>query len=298
MDKTLVACTSSGALDYAPERYKNLDVYTLPLGLTVNGVEQKENEVDAVEFFKYLVTLKNPKDNLPRSSMITNEDVRACYDYAISNGYNKVIVVTLSSYLSGSFSLAKSVANEYADKLQVVVIDSKSCAFVEGYLAVQAKKLLNDGVDFETVVKEVEWTRDHHEFIGVDAKLDYLIYNGRLKGAKAFMGKMLNVCPLVGFDKNGVLDSIRTVRTPKKALHEMCKEILVKIGDRKPEDYLLYHIYTGEETLNELKEIEKEYGIKVNHEQVIMTPAPGTSNGPWLAGYGLTCIRRPDEPLF
>lgn len=292
MDKRLVVCTSSGALDYAPDRYKNLGIYTISLGLTVEGVEQKENEVDAVEFFKYLETLKNPKENLPRSSMVTNEDVRACYDYAIENGYSEVIVVTLSSYLSGSFSLAKSVAKEYEDKIKITVFDSKTCAFVEGYQAVVAQKMVNEGVPTEEIIKELEWIRDNQEFIGVDAKLDYLIYNGRLKGAKAFMGKMLSVCPLVGFDKDGVLDSIRSVRTPKKALHEMCKEIVARIGDRKPDEYILYHIYTGESTLNDLKEIEKEYGIKVNHEQVIMTPAPGVSNGPWLAGYGLSPVRK------
>jgi fatty acid-binding protein DegV len=152
--------------------------------------------------------------------------------------------------------------------------------------------MVNEGVSTEEIIKELEWIRDNQEFIGVDAKLDYLIYNGRLKGAKAFMGKMLSVCPLVGFDKDGVLDSIRSVRTPKKALHEMCKEIVARIGDRKPDEYILYHIYTGESTLNDLKEIEKEYGIKVNHEQVIMTPAPGVSNGPWLAGYGLSPVRK------
>lgn len=297
MSKRLVACTSSGSLDFAPERYKNLGIYIIPLGIIVNGEEKKENSVDPIEFYKYLETLENPKENLPRSSMVTDLDVRGCYDYAIKNGYDEVIVISLSSYLSGSYSKIQTLAKEYEDRLKITVFDSKTCSFPEGYLSVLAHKMISEGADTETIIKELQWVRNHQEFLGVDAKLDYLIYNGRLKGAKAFMGKMLNVCPLVGFDRDGVLGSIRTVRTPKKALHELCKEILVKIGDRSPEDYILYHIYTGEETLNDLKEIEKGYGIKVNHEQVIMSPGPGTSNGPWLAGYGLSFIRRPDEQL-
>lgn len=297
MSKRLVVCTSSGAIDFAPERYKNLGIYILPLGIIFNGIEEKENKVDPVKFYKELETLKNPRENLPRSSMATDKDIRDCYNYAIDNGYDEVIVVSLSAYLSGTFSLAQTIAKEYEGKLKITLFDTKICAFPEGYLACLAQKMVNDGVDTQTIIKELEWVRNTHQFMGIDAKLDYLIYNGRLKGAKAFMGKMLSVCPLVGFDRDGVLGSIRTVRTPKKALHELCKEILTKIGDRKPEDYILYHIYTGEDTLNLLKEIEVEYGIKTNHEQVIMTPAPGTANGPWLAGYGLSFIRRPDEKL-
>ena len=48
------------------------------------------------------------------------------------------------------------------------------------------------------------------QFIGVDGKLDYLIYNGRLKGGKAFMGQMLNICPVVHFD-NGEIVALESV---------------------------------------------------------------------------------------
>ena len=44
-------------------------------------------------------------------------------------------------------------------------------------------------------------------------------------------------------------------------------------------------------------DIEKEYGIKTNHEPVIVSPVSGCHNGPWLAGYGLFFKRRADEPL-
>ena len=135
------------------------------------------------------------------------------------------------------------------------------------------------------------------EFFGVDSKLDYLIYNGRLKGGKAFMGKMLHICPIVGFDREGVLSSMESVRTQKKALNRACEIIKEKIGDRAPEDYLLWHVYTGPSLLETLKEIEVQHGIKTNHPPVIMSPVTGCHNGPWFAGYGLVFLRREDEKL-
>ena len=137
----------------------------------------------------------------------------------------------------------------------------------------------------------------HQEFVGVDGKLDYLIYNGRLKGGKAFMGQMLNICPVIHFDQNGEIVPLESVRTPKKALARTCERLKEIIGDRDPKDYLLWHIYTGPSLVETLRQIEGKYGIETNHEAVIMSPVSGAHNGPWLAGYGLAFLRRDDEPL-
>jgi fatty acid-binding protein DegV len=157
--------------------------------------------------------------------------------------------------------------------------------------------MVNAGVPTETIVKEIQWMMARQEFVGVDGKLDYLIYNGRLKGGKAFFGKMLSICPVVHFTKEGEIVAMASVRTQKKALHKTCEVLKELLGDRDPKDYLLWHIYTGPSLLETLKEIEGEYGIACNHEPVIMSPVSGCHNGPWLAGYGVLFLRREDEPL-
>jgi fatty acid-binding protein DegV len=133
--------------------------------------------------------------------------------------------------------------------------------------------------------------------MGIDARLDYLIYNGRLKGGKAFLGQVLGICPVIHFNKDGECVAMESVRTPKKALARTCEIIKETIGDRSPEDYLLWHVYTGPRYVEILKEIEKKYGIETNHEDVIMSPVSGAHNGPWLAGFGYFPLRRADEPL-
>ena len=138
---------------------------------------------------------------------------------------------------------------------------------------------------------------DRQEFMGIDARLDYLIYNGRLKGGKAFLGQVLGICPVIHFNKDGECVAMESVRTPKKALARTCEIIKETIGDRSPEDYILFHVYTGPSVLEQLIAIEEKYGIKTNHEDVILSPVSGCHNGPWLAGYGILFLRRDDEPL-
>ena len=296
--KRKVACTSTGCLDYAPERYKKYDIDIIRLYVTFNGIDYTEGlDLDPVKFYAELETLKDPKNNLPRTGMVTAEGVKNCFDKAVSDGYDEIIVVTLSAYLSGSNNLIKNIAKEYEGKLKVTVVDSMSCSFSEGILAVKAAEMIEKGVPTDDIVKELEWMIAHEEFIAVDGKLDYLIYNGRLKGGKALMGKMLGICPVVGFNRAGELVSLASVRTRKKALQRECEMLKEMIGDRDENDYLLWHVYTGPSLLEELKEVEKDYGIKCNHEPVIMAPVCGCSNGPWLAGYGLVFLRKKDESL-
>lgn len=299
MGKRGVMCTSTGCIEYAPERYRQYGIDIIRIHVLFQGKEYLEGfDLDPVDFYNQLEKLEDPKNNLPKTAMPTPEEIKGHFDKAYENGYDELIVIAISSYLGGTYNLIRLVAEEYADKMKIHVIDSKITCFGEGLLAIRAAQMIEKGVSTEQILKEIKWMMAHQEFIGVDGKLDYLIYNGRLKGGKAFMGKMLSICPVVHFTHEGECTSLTTVRTPKKALAKTC-EILKNdiIKDRDSKDYILFHVYTGPSLITELEKIEGEYGIKCNHEAVIMSPVSGCHNGPWLAGYGYLPLRREDEAL-
>lgn len=298
MAKIKIACTSTGCIEYAPERYKNLGIDILRIHIFFNGKEYKEGiGLDPVDFYEYLETVEDPKKNLPHTGMPDTEDIQAIFENAIADGYDEIIVFSISTGLGGTYNKICLIAKDYEDKIKINVVDTKITCFGEGLLAVKAAEFAAQGMDSDTILKEVKWMMDRQQFLGVDGKLDYLIYNGRLKGGKAFMGQMLNICPVVHFNREGECVALESVRTQKKALARTCELIKDIIGDRDPKDYLLWHIYTGPSLINKLKEIEGKFGVETNHEAVIMSPVSGCHNGPWLAGYGLAFLRRDDEPL-
>ena len=297
-NKRYVMCTSTGCLEYGPERYKKYNIGIIRVRLTFLGVEYEEGpDLDPVKFYEQQETIENPKDNLPRTAIPDAAKVRAQFDKLYEDGYNELIIIAISSGLGGTYNELRLIAEEYSDKMKITVIDSRITAFNEGLLAVKAAELVEKGVSTEDIVKEIEWIKARQEFIGIDGKLDYLIYNGRLKGGKAFMGKMLSICPVIHFSTEGEFVPLASVRTQRKALQKTCEIIKEKIGDRDPKDYILFHVYTGPSAITELREVEKEYGIECNHEDVIMSPVSGCHNGPWLAGYEYFPIRREDEFL-
>ena len=296
--KRKVMCTSTGCIEYAPDRYKDLGIDIIRVHVHFNGKEYLDGlDLDPVDFYNQLEKLEDPKNNLPYTSMPTREEIIDHFDRAYSEGCKEVIVIAISSGCGGTYNFIRLIAEEYKDKMDITVIDSKITCFVEGLLAIRAAQMMQEGIPTDTIIKEIYWMMKHQEFLGIDGKLDYLIYNGRLKGGKALMGKMLNICPVIHFTREGEIVSLQSVRTQKKALNQTCTILKDIIGDRDPKDYLLWHIYTGPSVLEELVEIEKKYDIKTNHEDVIMSPVSGAHNGPWLAGYGLAFLRREDEPL-
>ena len=296
--KRKVMCTSTGCIEYAPDRYKDLGIDIIRVHVHFNGKEYLDGlDLDPVDFYNQLEKLEDPKNNLPYTSMPTREEIIDHFDRAYSEGCKEVIVIAISSGCGGTYNFIRLIAEEYKDKMDITVIDSKITCFGEGLLAIRAAQMMQEGIPTDTIIKEIYWMMKHQEFLGIDGKLDYLIYNGRLKGGKALMGKMLNICPVIHFTREGEIVSLQSVRTQKKALNQTCTILKDIIGDRDPKDYLLWHIYTGPSVLEELVEIEKKYDIKTNHEDVIMSPVSGAHNGPWLAGYGLAFLRREDEPL-
>ena len=298
MSKIKIMCTSTGCIDYAPERYKSLGIDIIRIHVFFNGKEYREGyDLDPVDFYRQLETIEDPKNHLPTTGMPDTEEIMECFDRAIADGYEEAIVYVLSSALGGTYNKICLIAKEYEDKLKIHVIDTKITCFGEGLLAIKAAENAALGMNSEDIIKETKWMMKHQEFIGIDGKLDYLIYNGRLKGGKAFMGQLLNICPVIHFSEEGEIVPMESIRTPKKALARTCEILKDIIGDRDPKDYLLWHIYTGPSLIETLEKIEIKYGIRTNHEAVIMSPVSGCHNGPWLAGYGLLFLRREDEPL-
>ena len=298
MAKIKIMCTSTGCIEYAPERYHNLGIDIIRIHVFFNGNDYKEGpDLDPVEFYRQLETIEDPKNHLPKTGLPDNEDIQSCFENAIRDGYDEAIVYSISTGLGGTYNKICLIAQDYQDRLKIHVVDTKLTCFGEGFLAIRAAQFAAQGMSSEQILKETAWMMERQRFFGVDGKLDYLIYNGRLKGGKAFMGQMLRICPVLGFDKDGVCVAFESVRTQKKALVRSCELVKETVGDRDPKDYLLWHVYTGPSLIAELKEIEAKMGVQTNHEDVIMSPVSGCHNGPWLAGFGYAALRRDDEPL-
>jgi len=300
MSKIKVVCTSTGCLDYAPEQYneikKNIDI--IRIHMFFQGKEYLEGiGFQPEEFYSIMENVNDVKNNLPHTAIPTHDEVASVFDKAIAEGYDKILVIALSAYLGGTWNFIRLVAQEYKDKAEIVVVDAKITCFQEGLLAMFAQELVNQGKDIPEILQEIEWRKARQEFIGVAERLDYMILNGRLKGGKAFMGKVLNICPVVHFNHDGELAPLFSAIGSNNALKKADTQLLEWIGDRKPEDYILFRMYTGKSLVAKQLAFEEKFGIKTNHVELPMSCVTGIHVGPWVVGYCYSPKRRADEEL-
>lgn len=184
--KRLVACTSTGCIEYAPERYRNLGIEIIRIHMFFKGKEYLEGyDLDPVSFYEELETLKDPKNNLPYTAMPNVKELQDFFEKAIKNGYEEVFIVAISSGLGGTYNLIKHVGKNYEDEIKIHVINSKTTCFNEGLLAIKISEMVKENLSTDEILEKTNYLISRQEFIGVDGKLDYLIYNGRLKGFTA-----------------------------------------------------------------------------------------------------------------
>lgn len=294
-NKRLVMCTSSGCLQFLKDEEYVSDIDIIPVHLYFKDKEYLEGSEDCItpeSIYEQMKKTSDLRENLPHTGMPTFEEVSSHFQKAIDNGYDEVIVISISSGLGGTWNFISLVANNYRDKLKINVIDSRCVAYNEGYLAILANKRIKEGKTTAEILDEIEWVKTNMRFIGYTSRLDYLIFNGRLKGAKAYMGKMMKVCPVLYFNDKGEIVPISNKMGAKNAAMGTCTELLKVIGGRTSEDYILLHGYTGKTSCDLLKQVEKKFSIVTNHYDVVLSPVSGIHTGPWLCGYTYIPLRR------
>lgn len=180
--------------------------------LTINFGE--EEYVDNVTmsrrgFYEHLAVCKE----LPKTSQPTPDAFACEYQKAVDAG-EKVIVLTISSKLSGTYQSANIAAMDYPG--QVYVVDTLSAAIGVGILAELAYDLAQQGMDAEAIVAELEKEKHNVVLLAALDTLEYLVRGGRLSKVAGLAGGLLNIKPVITL-KDGEIAVFGKARGTKQA---------------------------------------------------------------------------------
>lgn len=188
--------------------------------LTINFGE--EEFVDNVtmsrrEFYEHLRVCKE----LPKTSQPTPDAFAQAYQKAVDAG-EKVVVLTISSKLSGTFQSANIAAMDFPG--QVYVVDTRSAAIGVGVLAEYANGLAKQGLSAEEIVAKLETEKHNVVLLAALDTLDYLVRGGRLSKAAGIAGGLLNIKPVITLE-NGEIIVAGKARGTKQANAMMNKGV-------------------------------------------------------------------------
>ncbi len=204
------------SVDLCPEEKHQFMVVPMPVRI---GQEEYLDGVNLTHqaFYEKLVE----SDAMPTTSQPTPEAFARMYDQATFDG-SQVVVITLSSELSGTYQSACIAAMDYAG--QVYVVDSRSAAIGAGILATLALSLRAQGMEAAQLAERLTREREHIRVIAMVDTLEYLKRGGRISPAVAFAGGMLSIKPVIAI-VDGKIEILGKARGSKAAGNLLVKLI-------------------------------------------------------------------------
>ena len=107
-----------------------------------------------------------------------------------------MLCLTISSKVSGTYSSAVTAAGSF-DAVPVRVVDTRSLTMGQGLLALAAAEEAASGADLDSLVAATEDRLARTHIYGVIGGLEHLQRGGRIGGAQALLGSLLNIKPVI-----------------------------------------------------------------------------------------------------
>jgi DegV family protein with EDD domain len=174
-------------------------------------VDRKELSTD--EFWRRLAD----SDVLPETSAPSAGAFEAAFRRMIADGATGIICINLSSKLSATMQSAQVAAQAVQADCPVVVVDSLMVSMGLGSLCLTAARRAADGDSLESIVANVTDRRNRSKLYGALDTLEFLKKGGRVGNARALLGSMLAIKPVLEV-RDGEVEEAGKVRTRSKAL--------------------------------------------------------------------------------
>ena len=250
----------------------------VPFSYTVNGKEvpySAETDFNGKAFYEAMRAGAEVK-----TSMINVSDFIAAFEQWIAKG-DAVIYVGMSGGISGTAHSAKLAAEELLEKYpaaKIAAIDTYAASLGEGFLVIETAKMIERGDPFLKIVKKIELLRKNMcQFFTVD-DLAYLRKGGRISGAAAVVGTVLNIKPILRGDENGKIVLCGKIRGFNKSMEALANKYDELVFD-KTADVGIAHA-DNPVGAQRLENILRTKGFSGELLKVVYEPVTGSHVGP------------------
>ena len=270
--------------DFYEEEIQKYNLYVGKLNYSMSKKNDLEEYLDDFKSYDEYVAFYNELRNgvVSKTSILNVQAHIDLFTKMAEDGIKNAIHITQGMGLSPTVTNAEIAIEEVKKThpdINYVTVESNTTTCAEGYLVRIAMKLRDDGKSMQETIDTInELKHKNQHFIVVD-DLMYLKRGGRVSGAKAVIGTLLQLKPVIEFTKEGKLDIIRKEKGTKKAYKSIIQEIKDNYTFHKEfNDVIIVHTDNTEGATNLANMFEQEFGIKP--EIRIMGPIVGTHVGP------------------
>jgi DegV family protein with EDD domain len=234
-----VKIVTDSTADLPPQLAKELGITVIPLYVRF-GEEVYRDRVDITEDEFYKRLEHDPTH--PNTTQPTPQDFADVYQ-KLAKEADGIVSIHISGELSGTCNSALQGREMVDKKCPIEVIDSKVLTMALGLVVVVAATAAKAGQSMDEVVKETKQTLPKLRLLALLDTLEYLQKGGRIGKAKALLGSLLNVKPMLTL-KDGEVVPAGQVRTRAKGMDKLCE-----LGQtaKKIQDLAVVHSTTPDE---------------------------------------------------
>jgi DegV family protein with EDD domain len=218
-----VAIVTDSASDFDPARAASLGITIVPLLVTF-GDDTYEAGVN-LSTEQFWARMTAPAAPFPKTAACSPGAFQTIYQRLFDEGADEIVSVHVADSLSGTVKAAQVARATFPDRT-IEIVDSRAASMGEGVLAEIGVELAKSGASAAEIAAALTRRRaDLGIYLALDT-LEYLKRGGRISGARAAIGTLLSVKPIIEC-RDGQVETVDRVRTRGKA-RERLIELLTK----------------------------------------------------------------------
>jgi DegV family protein with EDD domain len=209
-------------------------------------------ELDNASFYSMLQTSKLT----PRTSQPTPAAFQEAYTRLINEGADSILSVHVSSKLSGTYQSACNGRDALPDemkKIPIEMVDSEIASLGLGVPVMHAAEEARQGLALAEIKARLLDRIARLKIMFVLDTLEYLKRGGRIGGARALLGNILSVKPILSF-KNGVIVPLEQPRTRSKAYGRIA-QLVSEMGEVEEMAVIESDEEVGQQLVRSLKSV-------------------------------------------
>jgi DegV family protein with EDD domain len=223
-----VAIVTDSASDFDPARAASLGISIVPLLVTFGSETYSAGtDMSTEQFWDRMTQADAP---FPKTAACSPGTFQTIYQRAFDDGAESIVSVHVADSLSGTIKAAQVARATFKDR-DIQIVDSMAASMGEGVLAELGVERAKAGASATEIASELTRRRDD---IGIYLALDTLEYlkrGGRISGARAAIGTLLSVKPIIEV-KQGQVEQADKVRTKGKARERLIELLTVRPIER------------------------------------------------------------------
>lgn len=250
MPKTAIVMDSTGYL--TPDILKKSNIKIVALNVTIEDETFPEDKLSVKDYFNKL------GKGTSKTSQPSVGAFLEVYKSLKTSGYEEIVSIHLSQKISGTVTAAR-IAQELLPDVSIKIFDSGSSALGLGLLAWAAADWAETGLDSAEIIRLLTLLKPHTELYFIVDTLEYLQRGGRIGGAAALMGTLLQIKPILYFNSSGEIDVFEKIRSKGKAWQRVLIELERALSTGKSYRIAVIHVGLPEEGIKIARELQERY---------------------------------------